>query len=124
MWVSVTPDQCEIPDCSSAALCSLSVYKDLVGGSTEHSERAGKTGSIYLLLCKISSTVVHDRIRIEAKSKTVFTVGQNQLLVFLKSSHFGSIGLRTLELFHCVRANYFIADLFHRDLILFNWYLN
>lgn len=46
---SVTPDQREIPDCSSTALCSLSVYKDLVGGTMELSGRAGKIGSINLL---------------------------------------------------------------------------
>lgn len=80
--MSVTPDQREIPDCSSAAPCSLGVYKDLVGGNMELSGRAGKTGSINLLPCQISSAVIHGRIRTEAKRKTVFIVGKNRLLAF------------------------------------------
>lgn len=71
--MSGTLVQCKIPDCNSAALCSLSVCKDLVGGSMEHSERAGKTGSKYLLPCQMSSTVLHGRIRIEAKSKSLYS---------------------------------------------------
>lgn len=42
---------------------------------------------------------------------------------FFKSSHFGSIQLRPLEPSHHVRGDYFIADLFPRDLIRFNWYM-
>lgn len=83
--MSVIPDQPVIPDCSSAPLPRLGVYKDL-----EVPGRAGKIGSVNLLPRKISSAVVHGRIRIETKRKTALIVGIVSSC-FLKSSHFGSV---------------------------------
>lgn len=88
--MNVIPDQPVIPDGSSAALSRLSLYKDLVGRSMEVPGRTGKIGSINLLPHKTFSAVVHGRIRTKAKRTTVFVMGKNQLM-FLKSSHFGSV---------------------------------
>lgn len=85
--MSVIPDQPVIPDGSSAALSRLGLYKDLVGRSMEVPGRAGKIGSINLLPHKTFSA---GRIRTKAKRTTVFVMGKNQLM-FLKSSHFGSV---------------------------------
>lgn len=108
--MSVIPDQPVIPDGSSAALSRLGLYKDSVGRSMEVPGKAGKMGSINLLTQKISSSVVHGRIRAEAKRTTVFVMGKNQLMFFEIQPFWFCIGLRTLELPHRVSGNHVTAE--------------
>lgn len=97
--MSVTLDQCEIPDYSSAALCSLSVYKVLVGGSMELS---GRTMQNILNCCTWQN---QDR---DQKKNSLYS-GPESAPVFFEIQPFWFYWVKTFrtfspcqgELFHC-----------------------